>query len=224
MSFMSITIPRIMLVMKITKYEHSCLDIFEGNTRIIIDAGVFSKSCADFSNVAAVVVTHIHPDHFDPDKLDKIVSANPSVQIFTTAEVAKEFSKNVKVAEEGKPYKVGDITLEFFGKEHAKISPDYPAAQNIGLLVNDKLFYPGDSFTQCPKPYKVLAVPTMAPWLKFSETADYLKAASGKIVFPSHDWFINADGQALYDRLIGAACQQLGKEYKFIAPGESLEV
>lgn len=211
--------------MKITKYEHACLDIQQQETRLIIDPGVFSKSLTDFTNVHAVVVTHVHPDHFDPKKVNAIIQQNPQVQIATTQEVAEQINySGVHTPTAGESLVMHDITLEFFGGKHAVISPDYPAAQNIGVLVDDPLYYPGDSLVPCPKPHKVVAVPTMAPWLKFSEAAEFLQSNIAEQVFPTRNGFINTDGQALYDRLFGSVCEKTGKEYQFITPGSSAEV
>ncbi len=122
--------------MKVTKFEHSCLDITEGNSRLVVDPGIFSKSLTDFNNIVAVVVTHVHSDHFDPDKLGQIVAANPQVQIFTTDQVAQEFNQNTTVPERNRPYPVGDITLRFLGEQHELFGD----TQNIGVMVNDKFF------------------------------------------------------------------------------------
>jgi L-ascorbate metabolism protein UlaG (beta-lactamase superfamily) len=210
--------------MKITKYEHACLDIVESTTRLVIDPGVYSKSFDNLLSINAVVITHVHQDHFDVDKIKMIVEQNPDVQIFTTKEVAEGLPGIItKVVSPGQVEQAGEFTLEFFGDTHATIDESYPACQNTGVLINNKLYYPGDSLTPCPKPYEVLAVPTMAPWLKFSEASNFIQKSQASQVFPTHNGFINADGQALYDRLLGSVCEQTGKKYQFIKPGESIE-
>ncbi len=201
------------------------MDIAEGASRLVIDPGVYSKSFDNFIGISALVITHVHQDHFDQDKVTEIYNQNPDVQIFCTKETAealKDFT--VTVVSNSQRVAVGDFTLEFFGEQHATIDESYPVCQNTGVLVNDKLYYPGDSLVACPKPYQVLAVPTMAPWLKFSEAVPFIEASPAGQVFPSHNGFINSDGQALYDRLFGSVCEQKQKKYQFIAPGETIEV
>ena len=211
--------------MKVTKHEHACLDIQAGDSRLIIDPGVFSVSCTDFSGISAVVVTHIHPDHFDPEKIAAILEQNPQVQIFTTEEVAAQInSPLVTTPDREVPISIGDITVEFFGTDHAVIDPSYPLAQNTGVLVNEKLYYPGDSFTPCPKAHELLAVPIHAPWLKFSETADFIRKSSAKQIFPTHNGFVNDDGHALYQRLLTNVCTETTKELKILNPSEALEI
>jgi len=167
--------------MKVTKYEHSCLDISEGNTRLIVDPGVFSKSLTDFQNINAVIVTHVHTDHFDPEKLNAIIGANSGVKIYTTSEVQQQLNNPVvTVVNEGSVQQIGDIQLEFFGKDHALIDKNIPLIQNVGVLINGKLYYPGDSWTECNKPHEWLGMPTHAPWLKHSDAMDFLRQSQAK--------------------------------------------
>lgn len=211
--------------MKITKYEHACLDIKEGGDRLVIDPGVYSASLADFSGITALVITHIHQDHFDIEKVNKIIADNPSVHIFTTQEVAEQIKDGeLIVVSNNIEHQVGQFKLEFYGDQHATIDDSYPVCHNTGVLVNEVLYYPGDSLTACPKPYEILAQPTMAPWLKFSEAVPFIEASPASRIFPSHNGFLNSDGQALYDRLFKSVSEQKNKTYQFIAPGESIEV
>lgn len=211
--------------MIITKYEHACLDITDGENRLVIDPGVYSASFENFMNIEAVVITHVHQDHFAPDKVGSIIEQNPEVRIFTTPEVAAQLEGfEVIVVKDGQTEQVGDFQLEFFGDMHATIDESYQVCKNTGVLVNSKLYYPGDSLTPCDKQYEVLAVPTMAPWLKFSEAVPFIEKSPAKTVFPTHNGFINSDGQELYDRLYGTVSQQQNKSYKYLASGESIEV
>jgi hypothetical protein len=211
--------------MKLIKFEHSCLDIQEGSDRLVIDPGVYSPSFQNFANVMALVITHVRPDHFDPTKVQAILKQSPTVQIFTTQEVADELkNSSVTVPEVGKEFTVGTFTLEFFGGQHAPIMPSYPTSQNYGVLVNGKLYYPGDSFTVCPKPHQIMATPVMAPWLKFSEVAELVTNSSAEKLFATHNGFVNSDGQALCDRLMSGVAEQTKKSYQFLASGESIEI
>lgn len=215
----------ILVDMDITKLEHACLDIQKGTTRLIIDPGVFSASLTNFTNIDAVVITHVHPDHFDPDKIAQIITENPNLKIFTTQEVSEQINNPcVTVPEREQPVQIGDISLEFFGTDHAVIDPSYPLAQNIGVLIDNTLYYPGDSFTMCPKPYDILAVPIHAPWLKFSETADFIRKSSAQKIFPTHNGFVNEDGHALYARLLTNVCNETKKELVQLLPGQTLQV
>lgn len=211
--------------MQITKYEHACLDVRDGTSRLVIDPGVYSGSFTDLAGIDAVAITHAHADHFDPDKIAAIIAQNPDVHVFATEEVAQQLNHpGVTVPNREEPIAVGNLTLTFYGTEHAMIDPSYPAAQNMGVLVNNVLYYPGDSFTMCPENYQILAVPIHAPWLKFSETADFVRKSSAGKLFPAHNGFINDDGHALYTRLLTNVCTETNKELITLKPTESIEL
>lgn len=211
--------------MKITKLEHACLDITLVNDRLIIDPGVFARSLSNMEGITAVVITHVHKDHFDQQKVMAIIAANPEVHIYTTEQVAAQLPNGLTtVPALGQQYSLGDLILEFFGNMHAIIVDDRPKDQNYGVMVNDKLYYPGDSFTVCPKEHAVLAVPANAPWMKLAESIEFMRQDNAKELFPTHDNFLSEDGKEVTNNLLGGVAEQLGKAYHPLKPGESLDV
>lgn len=209
--------------MKITKYEHSCLVIEDEGEVLVIDPGSFFSLSQKNSNIKAIVVTHFHPDHFSPSNIESLINQNPGTTVFTTAEVTEK-SNNLSsvIITTGQTYRAGSFRIEFFGGEHAVVNPKYPLAQNFGVLINNTLYYPGDSVTLCPKPYKILGAPIMGPWLKFSESFELLKTSSAATVIPMHTGFINGAGEELYKYLFTDACKSLGKKFVWLNPGESI--
>jgi len=212
--------------MKVTKYEHACLDIREADGRLIVDPGGWTSQLPDYAGVTAVVITHVHADHLDESKVLKIVEQNPNVPIFCTQQVADKLSENfaTTIPDVDTEYKAGPFTLEFFGGLHAQILEDWPQDQNFGVLVSNSLYYPGDSLTPCTKPHRVTATPSVAPWLKTSEAAAFIKQDTARIVFPTHNNIVNENGEGLLNRILGGVAEQAGKEYRTLKPGESLEV
>jgi len=208
---------------KITKLEHSCLDIVDGDSRLIIDPGVFTKTFTDLSGITAVVITHIHPDHYDPKKLESIIGSNHNVQIYTTEEVAKDItSVQVIVPEHQKTYNAGSLTLEFFGEKHGVIDPTM-VVQNMGVLVNQVLYYPGDSLTLCDENFRLLAIPTAAPWLTTSDLPNFIGGLDCKQIFPAHDGLLNEAGQTTYRNWLSIFAKAKDKEFLDIKPGQSIE-
>lgn len=210
--------------MKVTKYEHACLDIHEGNNRLIICPGEFTTLLTDFNNVSAVVITHIHGDHFSPQMIQRIIQANPDVKIFGTKEVVQKINSNAEVAMLGKQYTVSNFTLEFFGQKHAEIDPQTPVVENIGVLVNNKLYYPGDSFTECPKPFEALAIPASAPWLRVGQTIPLIENSQCKLVFPTHNALLSEIGHTTTNNWLQRFTERADKKFTFLKPGESIEV
>ncbi len=196
----------------------------EGEQTLVIDPGVFVKSLPDLTNVAAIVVTHVHQDHFNPELIQDIRKNNPKAIVISTAETIKELGEeNTKVVSGGDSVQIGQFHLEFFGDEHATIHPSYPRSQNIGVLVNETFYYPGDSFVQPDKNIEILAVPVYAPWMKMSEAMDFSADIRPKQAFPTHNAFLSDAGNDLTDRLMSFT-ESVGTKFTHLEPGESLEV
>lgn len=197
--------------MQITKYGHSCILLDDGETKILFDPGVYS-TIPDLV-VDAIVITHVHLDHIDIEKLQPLL-VNNSPQIITNTEVKIELAKHgldCQVVEEGQSVKVNTFTITAYGNEHAIMHPDLPKFQNTGYLINGQIFHPGDSLFVPPSPVNVLLLPIAAPWSKVSETLDFITATKAKVNFPIHDAFIK-DGGAFY-RFTNMWCEKYNLEF-----------
>jgi hypothetical protein len=125
---------------------------------------------------------------------------------------------------DGQTVELDPFTLQFFGEKHAVIHSSFPIVDNVGVLINDSVFYPGDSFTQGPEGVDLLAVPASAPWLKIGEVMDYVLAAKPKRSFPTHEMINSVIGNGMANARIQATTEQNGGEFFPLAPGESIEV
>lgn len=212
--------------MKITKYEHSCVVIEIDGRKQVIDPGIFSSSFKATDNIDCVIVTHVHPDHFDIEKLKQIRALNPEVAICTVQEVADQAAGlDVEVIDTGRSCAHGPFNTSFFGGKHAVIHSSLPVWQNVGVYVNEKFYYPGDSFT-LPDGMKVevLAVPTIAPWMKISEAMDFIRSVKAKRVFPTHNAILSDIGHTIYNPRLQSMAEESGGTFTFLQPGESIEV
>jgi L-ascorbate metabolism protein UlaG (beta-lactamase superfamily) len=212
--------------MKITKYEHACLVMEEQGQKLLVDPGIFSTSCTDFNNVTAVIVTHVHPDHLDKEKLTAIQAASPGVNIYTVQDVAKKLKGSipVTVVTSGSKVEAGLFKLEFFGSQHAVIHESIPVTDNVGIMVNSKLYYPGDSFTLPHQPVDTLAVPASAPWLRVGEAMDFITAVKPKQVFPTHNAILSEIGSSIYDHWLNMACTSVAAKYLTPKPGDFINL
>src|SRR5262245_8786455 len=153
--------------MKITKYAHACVVIEEGGFKLIIDPGEMAPDYGGQSNVAAVVITHEHFDHFSQSSTKAILAGSPGAKIYSTAEVANKLAASqANIVKAGQSIAAGPFNLEFFGQKHAVIHPDFPVCDNFGVLVNNRIYYGGDNFPLPGKPVELLLVPVSGPWLK----------------------------------------------------------
>ena len=212
--------------MKVTKYEHATLVLEKAEKRLIIDPGKFLSGVDQPSDVVAVVITHQHDDHWTPEQLKRIRDANPDVRIFGPAGVAAAASDfPVETVQAGDEREVGPFLLRFFGGKHAEIHRSIPIIDNLGVLVNDALYYPGDSFA-VPEgvDVQVLAAPAGAPWMKIGEAMDYVVQLAPKRAFPTHEMLLSTAGKAISNARLGWAAEQGGGEYLPLEPGDTIDL
>jgi L-ascorbate metabolism protein UlaG (beta-lactamase superfamily) len=212
--------------MKLTKHEHANLVLDKGNETLVIDPGAFTTPLTDLRNVVGIVITHEHPDHWTPEQLRRIVDTNPDVRIFGPAGVvaaASDFA--VELVAAGDTVEVGAFTLRFFGEKHAVIHSSIPVIDNVGVLVNDTLYYAGDSFT-IPEGVAVdtLAAPAGAPWMKVSDVMDYVLAVAPKHVFPTHEMVLSRAGKDMSNARLTWAVEQGGGDFHALEPGDTLDL
>lgn len=207
--------------MKITKYEHSCLVLETAGKRLVIDPGIYSKSFNDLSNIAGVVVTHIHGDHFDLERLKSIAAQNPESQFFGPRQVADEAGAvNMQAVSAGETKTISEFSLEFFGGKHEF----YEGFENIAVLVNGVFFHPGDSYTQPGRTVEVLALPASAPWLRVLDAVNYLRACQPKSTVPIHNALLSEIGESIHYRIIEAAASEARIDWQVLPPGQSIEI
>lgn len=212
--------------MKVTKQEHSCLIIENAGKTLILDPGSFTTLLVGMSNVVAIVITHEHQDHWTADQLERILDRNPDARIFGPAGVAAAASDfTVEVVTPGDTIEAEPFSLRFFGGRHAVIHSSIPIVDNVGVLIDDELYYAGDSFT-IPEGVEVptLAAPAGAPWLKIGEVMDYVTAIAPKRSFPVHEMVLSAAGKAMSNARIQAATEAGGGEFFPLEPGESIDL
>ncbi len=212
--------------MELTKLEHAALILELSGQKLFIDPGSFTTALTATANTVAVVITHEHADHWTPEQLDRILEMSPEVKIFGPAGVAAAASGHkVTVVKAGDTKEAGPFTLRFFGEKHAVIHKSVPVVDNIGVLVNDELYYAGDSFT-IPDAVEVgtLAVPAGAPWLKISEVIDYVLAVKPRRSFPTHEMVLSRVGKDMSNSRIKAATEQNGGTFFALEPNETLDL
>lgn len=184
--------------MNISKFRHACLVVEKDGQSLVIDPGEWSTDFVVPENVAGVIITHEHSDHFYPEKLREIIVKNPDVKIYAHSEVAtKTPGLPMVVVNPDETKQIDNFTVKFTGGDHARVFPDKPVCANLGVLVdNGELYYPGDSLVIPAVPVKALALPVSAPWLKLSEALDFLVAIEPQEVIPTHDALLSDEGHA----------------------------
>lgn len=211
--------------MKLTKFEHACMILEVAESRLVIDPGSFTMPLGEFGEVVAVVITHEHADHWTAEQLERIVERNPDVVIYGPAGVAAATSEfTIALSKDGDEVEVGPFSLKFFGAHHAVIHESIPVIDNVGVLVNDSLYFGGDALVVPPVEVETLAAPAGAPWLKIGDAMDYILAVKPKRVFPVHEMTLSVAGKQLSNARLSWAAEQGGGEYFVLEPGESLDL
>lgn len=212
--------------MRLTKFEHAALRIDEAGQTLVIDPGSLTLPLDDLGSIVAMVITHEHPDHWTTAHLDRILRAAPGTPIFSTAGVAAAAEGyEITVVAPGETRIAGAFTLRFFGGEHAVIHSSVPMVENLGVLVNDDLYYPGDSYA-IPEgvTVKSLAAPSGGPWLKIGEAIDFVLAVAPRQCFGTHDMGLSTIGRNMHRQRLQWATEQNGGEFFELDPGTSLDV
>jgi L-ascorbate metabolism protein UlaG (beta-lactamase superfamily) len=211
--------------MKLTKHGHACLVLEQDGKRLIIDPGAYTEELPATENTLAVVLTHAHDDHCFEAQLEKIKAQNSAVEIFGTAEVAKRLTGfKVTTVYHGDFHQVGPFSLEFFGDLHQEIHRSIPLIQNTAVLINDSLYYAGDSYTLPDRQVKVLACPTSAPWLKIGDVMDFVAEIKPKQCFATHNALLSDLGHDLNNSRVKLVTEQYGGKFTYLKVGESLNI
>jgi L-ascorbate metabolism protein UlaG (beta-lactamase superfamily) len=190
--------------MQVTHFGHSCVLLDTGAARLLIDPGSFSTGFEGLTGLDAVLVTHQHPDHLDPERLPALLRGNPDARLIVDSGTAGQLGGvDHETVEPGATVTVAGARVEVLGGQHAVIHPDIPRIVNNAYLVDGTHLHPGDALDTVPGDVDVLFLPAAAPWSKISETIEYLRAVAPRAAVPIHQGIL-ADPAVFYghfDRL-----------------------
>jgi L-ascorbate metabolism protein UlaG (beta-lactamase superfamily) len=212
--------------MELTKQGHACVVLSEGDQRIVLDPGSFTDPAA-LDGATAVLITHEHPDHFEPQRLRAALDADPALEVWTNASVAGQLEglgSRVHVVGHGDAVSVAGVEVHVHGELHAEIHPDIPRIANVGFLVAGQVFHPGDALTVPDEPVATLLLPVHAPWSKLAEVIDYVRAVDADQAYAVHDGALNDIGLGMVGRLLGEQGPGTPTPYSRLAPGDSVEL
>ena len=191
---------RISLLMRITKFIHSCVLIEKDKSRLLFDPGKFSfveglVKPEQFEGLTAIVLTHGHPDHVDASALKIILKRNPEAKLLANDQTLLELRTegvidNIQssLCVEGERH-VGGFHITAVPARHAPILGS-EAPQNTAFLIDRTVLNPGDSFADTLDAHAgtpVLLLPVMAPWEKELEMFAFAQRMRPHAVIPVHD-------------------------------------
>lgn len=205
--------------MDIEHLGHSCLRLRHDGGALLVDPGIFSPGLdvhlGETHGLLAVLVTHGHPDHLDPDLVPLLEHHGGVGSVHAeagAADVIQRAGGTPVVLAVGGHHGWGAFELDVVGGRHAVIHPDVPRIGNVGLLLRagrTTLFHPGDAYDTVPSGVDVLALPLNAPWARVAETVEFVRAVAPQVVVPVHDGLLRPEHREIYlghvRRLGGAA-------------------
>ncbi|MGY1826690.1 MBL fold metallo-hydrolase [Blastococcus sp. SYSU DS0541] len=212
--------------MELTKHGHACVVLSDGDRRLVVDPGAFTDPVA-LEGATAVLVTHEHADHFVADRLRAALEVEPSLEVWTNRSVAAALEgagSRVHVVGAGDAVTVAGFEVQVHGELHAEIHPELPRVANIGFLVDEQVFHPGDAFTVPGTPVPTLLLPLHAPWSRTAEVIDYVREVRADQVFAVHDGLLNDTGIGVLSGLLGERGPGTPTPFGRLAPGESVEL
>ncbi|WP_435121624.1 MBL fold metallo-hydrolase [Micromonospora tulbaghiae] len=208
--------------MQVTKYAHSCLRLEHDGAVLVVDPGVFSDPAA-LDGADAVLITHEHPDHVDVGTLTRALERRP-VPVHgpaSLAEVLGDAAEALVTVEPGQSFTVAGVPVRAYGGQHAVIHPDIPVIQNVGYLFADVVYHPGDAlFVPDDVQVDTLFAPIHAPWSKFSEVVDFIRAVAPRRAYALHDGLLNDNGLGVLDRQYTAMSKT---DYRRLEPGTRID-
>lgn len=194
---------------QLTLLGHSCvlvsIDQSNGDQRrLLLDPGNLTPPVIDIGPVDAIVVTHAHGDHVDPDQIRQVRRAGPAPVYGDEAVAALLSDAGIDGMNVVGPdtSSIADVPVTISAAPHEVVYPGVPVPQNLTYLLAGTVFAPGDSFSVPEVPVEVLLLPTGAPWMKLAETIDYLRAVAPRVAIPVHDGGLAGAHQTMHRALI----------------------
>ena len=192
---------------KLTKYEHACVVLEKDGATFVVDPGVFSPNAADIiAGADAVLITHEHPDHVHEGALSAALAARPELAVYAPAAMAGMFSAHAgqfTPVAAGDEFTIGDFTISVHGAEHAVIHPDIPTIANVGFLVDESVYHPGDAYFVPAASVTTLLLPTSGPWTKLGEAADFVRSVSPERAVQIHEIMLSETGKMINSQFLG---------------------
>ncbi|MGX1131302.1 L-ascorbate metabolism protein UlaG (beta-lactamase superfamily) [Streptomyces glaucescens] len=174
--------------MRLTKYTHSCVRLdatgAEAGGVLIIDPGIWSEPAA-LAGADAILLTHEHADHADQLRLKGL-----GAPVYAPAGAHLPGLDFIGVTA-GEEFTAAGFRVTAHGGRHAHVHGGLPDCPNLGYLVDDRLYHPGDSLHRPDRPVETLLVPLQASWLKTEEAITFLQAVAPERAHGIHDAQIN---------------------------------
>ena len=196
--------------MQITKYTHACVRLERDGRVLVIDPGIWSEPHA-LIGADAVLVTHEHADH-----VDRLRLAGLGAPVYAPSDARIEGLEVIGVGL-GDEFAVAGFRVRAVGGRHATVYGGKPDCANLGYLVDDRVYHPGDSLHAPRQPVETLLVPAHGSWMRLEEAIEFVRAVKPARAFAIHDGQVNERG---LESINGWLTDEADTVYRWLAPGE----
>lgn len=212
--------------MRLTKYSHSCVRLDDGDHTLVLDPGVFSEVNAALDGADALLITHEHADHIDVEQVKAAAQRDDRLRIWAPAPVATalDLGEQVSVVEAWQAFDAAGFQVRTFGGQHALIHPTIPVVPNVGYVINEAVYHPGDSLIVPPVPVSLLLAPIHAPWSKVAEVIDFVVAVRAPRAIGIHDALLTDAGRQVVEGHVARIGGEHGSRYTPLKPAEQTDV
>ena len=186
-----------------------------------------AHACVRLAKDGAVLVTHEHFDHVEPDTLRAALTASPGLRVWAAAPVAGQFADfgdRVRAVAHGDDFTAAGFAVHVYGEQHATIHPDIPTVANVGFMIDGEVFHPGDSYTVPEDPVAALLAPISGPWYSTREMIDYVRAVAPQRTYAIHDALLSPIGLQVAEMFSGLAAGPNNASYTRLEPGTTVEL
>lgn len=218
--------------MLLTKFTHACVCLEKNGRVLVLDPGIFSETAQALTGAHVILITHEHADHIDQAAVLSALASNSDLVTYAPAVVADalrvaapDVAGQVNDAAPGDTFTVAGFAIRCFGGQHALIHASIPVVANVGYLVDDAVYHPGDSLiVPAGVAVKTLLVPVHAPWSKVAEVLDFVVSVRAPQAFQIHDALLNETGLSFTESHIARVGAEYGCTFRHLATGESVEI
>lgn len=212
--------------MQITHLGHACVLIEIDGKRLLIDPGTLSTPGDVSGDIDAILITHSHADHLDVAAVLDLLAARSPESLMADADSTRILADagiaNVDAVDspDGVHLDVAGVPVDATTVPHATIHCDLPGLANNTYFIGGSVLHPGDAFWSPAEPVDVLLLPIGGPWMKLSESVDYLRSVAPRVAIPIHQGGLAAAHRGLHCdllRKLGPA----GTEIHTLTEGES---
>lgn len=200
--------------MKLTKYQHACFTLEKDGKLLVVDPGSDTHDFTPGPGIVGILITHEHADHISRDLVQAIVDKNPDVMLVGPEHTVEDFEDNGRIIKDETGLDIAGFTVKIFPGRHDAVHPDLPTLPMLRYLIDDKVYYGGDTVSAPDDIHPlVMAVPIAANWFRFGDVVDLVRKLQPTYAFPTHDRLLSDIGKQQVDKHMTNLTRDYGVHY-----------